>query len=172
MDGARELVIPIVNLVAELSEEDEVVMPKFELSQESDEEVRSPARVQVVSVALSLAYSRDGVEVHCWPMLPGIAFPTSQDNASVSCVGGSSAPSFEFLVQQTMENSQRPPTRCGRCEHCYRALRPGASATASPVLVCSKWKRHERHTYRTLAMREADDMEFPRLMLRRARVLW
>ena len=47
MVGARELVIPTVDLVAGLSEEDKVAVPKFGLTQESDEEVRSPVRAQV-----------------------------------------------------------------------------------------------------------------------------
>ena len=94
MVAARELVTATVYLVAELSEEDKAEVPKFDLTQGYDGEAGSPVRVQVASVALSPASSRDGEEVHCWPVLPGIVLPsTNQDKASVSCVGGSSSAS-------------------------------------------------------------------------------
>ena len=161
-----------VDLVPELSEEAKVVVPHIDLTQALGAELCSATRAQSAPQPQSPTSSRDGDDVQCWPVLPGHDSVTSLPNALVRCVGGYSSELHGACLQEQSAGTRLRETRWGRCVHCRRALRPGLYATGSPVLLCSKWKRYERHTLRILSMREAEDLEFPRVMMLRLCVLW
>ena len=161
-----------VDLVPELSEEDKVVVPHIDLTQALDAELCSATSAQSAPQPQSPTSSRDGDYVQRWPVLPGYDLVTSVPNAPVRCVGGYSSELRGACLQEQSAGTRLRKSRWGRCEHCRRALRPGLNATGSPVLLCSKWKRYERHTFRILSMREVEALRFPRVMMLRLRVLW
>eukprot|EP00969_Alexandrium_andersonii_P248779 10994179-Alexandrium_andersonii.AAC.1 len=64
-----------------------------------------------------------------------------------------------------------PETRWGRCYSCRRALRPGVSARVSPFLRCPQYRADPGHRLcMVLMVAQMQATDFPRVMLRRARV--
>ncbi len=105
-------------------------------------------------------------EAVMWPVLPSTAHGNDDMPNPYSDARPVATP------VRSLGCAHRRPTRWGRCNGCGRALRPGVSATGSPVLMCTKFKRGEGHSYRRLHPGEAEDFGLPTAMLRRIRVLW
>ena len=162
----------VIDLVDELAPEDKAVVPKFDLTEVSDSEVgaaEAAAAVLVPALAGSLPSAEaleDAEEVTFWLALPALAPDTSDLPNPFSQQRPVATP------QCSLGTDGRRPTRWGRCVCCGRDLRPGLSCAGSPVLLCSKFKRGEGHSYRTLLPREAKALAFPPVMLARIRVLW
>ena len=162
----------LIDLVDELAPEDKAVVPKFDLTEASDEE-RGAAEPVTAALLPALAGSLSSVadleeaeEVTLWPVLAALAPDTSHLPNPYTLQRLSATP------QCTSGTDGRRRQRWGRCGCCARALRPGMSCTGSPVLLCSKFKRGEGHVYGTLLPREAEELAFPPVMLSRIRVLW
>ena len=172
MAAVRNAVDFVVDLVEELSAEDNAVVPQFDLTTESDEDDRSPQRANASLQSSSPESNTADEEVRFWPVCPGMVLPTVEPRVGSACVGGSSSTASQLDAANSVEELIRAPTRWGRCAGCQRALRPGVTSTGSPVLLCSKFKPLEGHTYRIFSLREAEGMDFPRLMVRRLRMLW
>ncbi len=62
------------------------------------------------------------------------------------------------------------PCRYGRCRWCSRALRPGITLAAEPLLRCSNSRGPGQHTWRIVHDEEASRLGFPKRILRRVRV--
>ena len=172
MAAMRNAVDFVVDLVEELSAEDKALVPQFDLTAESDEDVSSPHPVNASVHSSSPEANAEDEEVRFWPVCPGRLLPTVEPRVGSACVGGSSSTLSQWDSAEYVEEVIRAPTRWGRCDGCQRALRPGVTSTGSPVLLCSKFKPLEGHTYRMFSLKEAEGMDFPRLMVRRLRMLW
>ena len=88
-----------VDLVPELSEEDKAVVPYIDLTQASDAEPCSATSAQTAAQPLSPTSSLDGDSVQRWPVLLGVHWVTSLQNALVRCVGGSSSELYGACLQ-------------------------------------------------------------------------
>ena len=164
MDGQHHKESTVVDLVDELTEEDKAIVPLIDLTRElAADGVVATALAEGPTVTVANESCSESDSPRLWPILP----------ASTPCAGAyGPSPSRDHPGCDLDATPGLRVTRWGRCEMCERALRPGMSATACPVLVCSKWKRGEGHTYRVLTIRMAEDMHFPRTMIRRIRILW
>ena len=74
MAAARKSAVSAVDLAAELTEEDKVVAPQFDLTADSDEDARSPQQADPSVHISSLVSCADVDEVRFWPVLPGDDF--------------------------------------------------------------------------------------------------
>jgi len=72
MAALRNLVVSVVDIVAELTEEDKTVVPQFDLTAESDEDARSPQQADAYAHSSSLVSFANVDEVQRWPVCPGM----------------------------------------------------------------------------------------------------
>jgi hypothetical protein len=155
---------PWLFLVDELTEEDKAIVPLIDLTRElAADGVVASALAEVRTVTLANDRCSESDSPRLWPICQQVFNVLERNGPS---------PSRDHPGCHLDATSGLRVTRWGRCEMCERALRPGMSATACLVLVCSKLKRGEGHTYRVLTIRMAEDMHFPRTMIRRIRILW
>ena len=163
---------PVIDLVDELDWEDKAMVPVVDLTANSDEEgtVASSAvadNAPALAGWLPLVDEEEDVEESVmWPVLPSAA----HGNDDMPNPYSDARP--VATLARSLGDADRRSTRWGRCDRCGRALRPGVSATGSPVLMCAKFKRGEGHSYRRLHPGEAEELGLPTAMLRRIRVLW